>query len=211
MKYFYISKVSFFFLCVITFFVFFLASYLFFLLFLILVVCYFYLIRRKLLSYALVNDFNEKILLSPASGKVVDFKLMSDGRKIIVIKKRIFDDFGLHFPQGLTVFDSNYSRNKRAKFVVYKKLWLKIQSYTHHKLAMTFPDSGDLTLLIVPRLFSLTPRIWVDNGDRGIIGACFGMLLGGGYIIIQAPSNFESDVKIGLKLNACESIIGRFI
>ncbi|MCO4753933.1 MAG: hypothetical protein KC478_05600 [Bacteriovoracaceae bacterium] len=148
--------------------------------------------RKSRLSYKDNLSTNPDLFFSPVNGKVVSY---NSEEKMMEISVSSLSSLGIYFPCQAVVEQLDSPPNRDSFTIDYNRYNLALRSSTDEKF------------FIEALSFAVSPRIFVDLGDRGKALACLGYLPFGGKVKVRLPSKANMLISVGDKLKAGQTAI----
>ena len=206
MKFFYISKSTFF-----TFFLIFclcvVFSNIYFLFFwLVFFSVTLFLFRKKKINYREDQITTKGTIFAPVSGSVLDIWVDQDGAKNVTLLTNLFDHYGIYMPSSGAVVDLSILKDD----YVYR-LFTGDSFKGKDNTEIVFMDSlgNEIKLRLLRFFSSRRPELVILPGDRGMRMANMGYIPFGGLTTLVIPDNFEVVVSKNDNVYATDSIIAR--
>ncbi len=166
-----------------------------------------FILRKKNFLRASLEQWSEKIFLSPISGKILKIK---EGDQIeVLIKVGIFSGWGFYLPVKSRVL--NFMRKPR------EREYLPLISRKKEK---SLEKTSSTVLEFESHRFYYSVEFWnrnlfsqltlnVDTGDIGVSGASIGVFFGGGLLKLVLPGDFKLLIEENMKIKAVKTLIAK--
>jgi phosphatidylserine decarboxylase len=160
-------------------------------------VCYFFRNPKREIPQG------EKLVVSPADGKVVKISQMSDGTRTISIFLNIFNVHVNRAPISGRIEKFEYKRGK------FKAAFDEEASRVNEQNIITIGGQGGQ--IVVRQIAGLIARrvvCWKKPGYSLMRGELFGLIRFGSRVDITLPENVKITVKVGDRVKGGSSILG---
>ncbi len=157
----------------------------------------FFMFRKKSVDLASKRSINKNIIASPVNGKFIGFD-NNENSKILKFRVYPWHNYGLYLPiEGEILGSIDHSKpgleQEKSNFTLLKsKLGKEIKIYYDSFLHL------------------LSPRVFIKEGDRGIVGGLYGYLPFGGEVIVELPAECEILIKKGDNVISTQTLLASF-
>ena len=206
MKFFYISK-STFFLYFLIFCFFAILSNIYFLIFWILIFgTTLYLFRKKKINNREDQVTTKGTLYAPVSGSVLDIWKDDTGRTNVTLLTNLFDHYGLYMPTSGSILDLSF----REDTYIYRA-FSRDSFKDKYNAEIIIGDNlnNEIKLRFLRFFTSRKPELVILPGDKGMRMANMGYVPFGGMTSVVIPENYEVVVSKNDNVYATDSIIAR--
>ncbi|MBL7663913.1 MAG: hypothetical protein JNM93_02180 [Bacteriovoracaceae bacterium] len=170
-----------------------------------------YLFRKKDLRNNDIIKRTDSTILAPVNGVIIKIKKDKEinGRLYtqFTIMIATLNEWGFYLPASSEVESlEKVEGNKLFRFGMLpsKHEWDLKRQYI---LKLQTKQKKDIILKVFPCRAGFEPDIWINPGDRGIAGACFGLMPFGGIVRLCLPNPINLFVEEGDLLVTSETVM----
>lgn len=206
MKFFYISKSTFFiFFLIFCFFA--ILSNIYFLIFWVVIFgSSLYLFRKKKINSHEDQVTTKGTIYAPVSGSVFDIWKDNDGRTNVTLLTNLLDHYGLYMPCSGSIVDLSFREDSYIYRIFSSE---SFKGKFNSEIVMKDNLGNEIKLRFLRFFTSRKPEFVVLPGDRGMRMANIGYVPFGGMTSVVIPENFEVVVSKNDNVYATDSIIAR--
>jgi hypothetical protein len=211
-KKFFISNERFVFLMIITFILMFFFSFSTLVLWLVCLSFFLYLLRRNKINYKDLYHPSSEVVISPVNGiiKSIYKKISLEEQGLwqcVEVEMPYFSEWGIYFPMVAEVYHTEKQSSERL--FRFNKIDFR-KKYSENRLQFMGRTGHQVVLSLLPCPTSMRPRVWVEAGDRGRLGACAGFFPLGGTIAIYLPLECNILVSVDDQIVAGDTVLAGF-
>lgn len=173
---------------------------------------YFLVHRKNNVDYKEVINLQPDVILSPASGRILEIldDVNDEFHGVSGTKIRIGiswkDPFGLYLPFSGTV--QNVESFEGKSLYRYTERLTFTNGYNRLNIAISNKSGCSIYMELLSCILGRKPKIWIEAGDKGKVASCIGYFSFGGSVVITLPKSSELFCKVGDTLSAGETVIG---
>jgi len=174
-------------------------------------VLYFVIHRKNSVDFKEVINLQPDVVLSPASGKVLEIQkdVVDEFHGVEGTKIRVaiswLNAFGLYLPISGTI--QNVERFEGQKFYRLKNKLSFTNGFNRQNLTIKNNSDRVIYLELLNCPLGKTPRTWIEAGDKGRLASNIGYFPLGGTVVITLPKDSEVFCKVGDHLRAGETVL----
>ncbi len=207
MKFFYISKSTFFTYLLIFCFCAILSNIYFLFLWIALFGVTLFLFRKKKINHLEDQITTQGTIFAPVSGSVFDIWVDDSGDTNVTLLTNLFDHYGIYMPCSGSVVDLSFFKDQYIYRVFNRDTYKKDKAIA--KIIVKDSLENEIEMSFIRFFTSRRPELVVLPGDKGRRMANLGYIPFGGLTTIRIPEKYEVVVSNNDNVYATDSIIAR--
>lgn len=170
----------------------------------------FYYFRQKQLDYGLESNGDNRVIVSPVSGKLISVspcRLEEDSTQevnCLIIRVAHWNDFGIFSPINAEIKDLS----KKLGLAQFRYRKIDSQDYGATRLVLEDKQNIKIVLEFIQCTLGLLPQLKVLAGDRAKLRANLGHFPFGGTVKVYVPKGVGVIAQAGEELVSGETILG---